>query len=511
MANPLEITFVAASGTPGFSMLPSSEPGIGEEIFAVYPRSSRDPIFAIQAQTDLASSISGIRSRHVSIRLDRGTDITAATTNPSKPMEISYGTSTSPLNTGDGAFVLTLNSNYLTSDTDLELGNLQSYMEINSTNTNPYYTVGISQNINHAGTGGDGTAWTVSGVPSSNFKTYASFAETGSIERHHSALVGQFALSTASGTAAKAFAYVFHGPLFDLIGGCTSPGTCIDLDEVGLAYVPNVTVGNAAKRYTINSKCTTCQLEHPGRGHFGPSPTPTVTATATAATPTPTAASPTPTATKTPLVDVDGHLGVAGDILLKDTGAARLLQPLGRVNQNAFGFTVKGIDAVTMPNNGSASLTGGAITVLGGGGTSLGAGGDAALQGGAGFNGSNCVITAPLPFSGGLTAAGRVLVTGHLTTKQTGTPSVSAGAGCGTTPSVTGNDHNGTITVGTGATQCTLTFGRAWANTPQCFANDRTAVLSVRATPTTTTVVFATLVAADIASDTIDYWCVGRE
>lgn len=89
-------------------------------------------------------------------------------------------------------------------------------------------------------------------------------------------------------------------------------------------------------------------------------------------------------------------------------------------------------------------------------------------------------------------------------------PTVSA---CGTTPSVNSpsSDGSGSITVGTGgtATSCTLTFAKTWGNTPHCFANDESAVISVSAAPTTTTVVF-TAALAFAASTVLDYYCVGN-
>jgi hypothetical protein len=89
-------------------------------------------------------------------------------------------------------------------------------------------------------------------------------------------------------------------------------------------------------------------------------------------------------------------------------------------------------------------------------------------------------------------------------------PTVSS---CGTSPSVVGNNTAGTITVGTGgtATSCLLTFATtpAWTNAPHCFVNDQSAIISVQAVPTATTVTFnATLAFA--ASTLLDYHCVGH-
>lgn len=84
---------------------------------------------------------------------------------------------------------------------------------------------------------------------------------------------------------------------------------------------------------------------------------------------------------------------------------------------------------------------------------------------------------------------------------------------CGTSPStVSGNDSTGSFTVGTIATTCTLTFAKAWQNTPHCVANDRSATVSaVAIVPTTTTMVFTTTTAAAISGAVIDYICMGHE
>lgn len=90
-------------------------------------------------------------------------------------------------------------------------------------------------------------------------------------------------------------------------------------------------------------------------------------------------------------------------------------------------------------------------------------------------------------------------------TLQGGTPSVTA---CGTSPSVSGTDSVGTITVGTGVfTSCTLTFAATWSSTPKCFVNYQGAVAVVRATPTTTAVV-VDVVSAFAAGSKLDYYCV---
>ena len=112
-------------------------------------------------------------------------------------------------------------------------------------------------------------------------------------------------------------------------------------------------------------------------------------------------------------------------------------------------------------------------------------------------------------------AGGNALITGNL--DMTGTAltnsNLTAGAGCGTSPTMgaLSTDTAGTFTVGTLATQCTLTFAATKAQIPRCFANDQTGnAVAVQIIPSTTTLVFSTATAATISSDVIDYFCVGK-
>lgn len=94
-------------------------------------------------------------------------------------------------------------------------------------------------------------------------------------------------------------------------------------------------------------------------------------------------------------------------------------------------------------------------------------------------------------------------------TKYTSGQAATTVSSCGTSPSITGTDSTGAVTVGTGgiASSCTITFGTTWSSTPHCFVNDRTALITTRATPTTTTLVIDTT-APFAASSVIDYFCV---
>lgn len=103
------------------------------------------------------------------------------------------------------------------------------------------------------------------------------------------------------------------------------------------------------------------------------------------------------------------------------------------------------------------------------------------------------------------TSAGDTSLAGHLITTGTA-PAVTA---CGTSPSISGNDKAGVVTIGTGgtATSCTLTFAVAYTAVPHCFVNDRTEILQVNGTPTTSTLTITKTIAFS-ASSVIDYMCV---
>lgn len=84
-------------------------------------------------------------------------------------------------------------------------------------------------------------------------------------------------------------------------------------------------------------------------------------------------------------------------------------------------------------------------------------------------------------------------------------PTLSA---CGTTPSVSGGDHGGKITIGTGVTtSCTVTFAATYDNAPACvIAGDNTAVTYAATTSTSALTITSS---ADMASDLISFICVG--
>lgn len=95
---------------------------------------------------------------------------------------------------------------------------------------------------------------------------------------------------------------------------------------------------------------------------------------------------------------------------------------------------------------------------------------------------------------------------GHLDTGVQTAPAVTS---CGTSPTITGTDTAGKVTIGSSASStCTLTFEEAYANAPSCVLTNGTVDVPVWAT-TSTTVLTITDGAGDFSSDVIMYICVG--
>lgn len=76
-------------------------------------------------------------------------------------------------------------------------------------------------------------------------------------------------------------------------------------------------------------------------------------------------------------------------------------------------------------------------------------------------------------------------------------------SGCGTTPSVVGNDAAGKITTGSAATTCTATFALAYAVAPACIVAPQGNATYPTYTTSTTAIVFS----VDIASTVYNYVC----
>jgi len=96
-------------------------------------------------------------------------------------------------------------------------------------------------------------------------------------------------------------------------------------------------------------------------------------------------------------------------------------------------------------------------------------------------------------------------VAGHY--KASGTsPALSS---CGTSPSITGADSAGKITIGTGVTtSCTVTFATTFAQTPACVVSGDNSAVGYAATTSTTVLTITS--SADMAGDVISYICFGN-
>lgn len=87
-------------------------------------------------------------------------------------------------------------------------------------------------------------------------------------------------------------------------------------------------------------------------------------------------------------------------------------------------------------------------------------------------------------------------------------PSVSS---CGTSPSISGSDVAGSVTIGTGgvATSCTITFANVWSNAPHCFLNDQTDITALQAVTVGASLTI-NKTTPFTASSVIDYFCVSN-
>jgi hypothetical protein len=81
---------------------------------------------------------------------------------------------------------------------------------------------------------------------------------------------------------------------------------------------------------------------------------------------------------------------------------------------------------------------------------------------------------------------------------------------CGTSPSVAGTDSAGQVVEGSGAvTSCAITFSRAWAATPYCFAQSTSQPTPVGMVATPNGITF-THVSSSVSMP-INYFCIGKQ
>lgn len=96
---------------------------------------------------------------------------------------------------------------------------------------------------------------------------------------------------------------------------------------------------------------------------------------------------------------------------------------------------------------------------------------------------------------------------------QGGVPTGSAST-CGTTPTITGNNSLGSVTLTAGLTlPCTIVFSQAWPTAPKCFVNPEvltTATTTARATGITTAQFVITTTAALVATDKVSWHCLSN-
>lgn len=82
---------------------------------------------------------------------------------------------------------------------------------------------------------------------------------------------------------------------------------------------------------------------------------------------------------------------------------------------------------------------------------------------------------------------------------------------CGTSPSITGADSSGIITIGsTSTTSCTVTFDTTFGNTPACvITGDNTSVTYAITSRSATAFTFQS--SATMEGDTVSYVCIGQD
>ena len=107
----------------------------------------------------------------------------------------------------------------------------------------------------------------------------------------------------------------------------------------------------------------------------------------------------------------------------------------------------------------------------------------------------------------GVDTNNNVYFPGHILTTGPGTPVVtSCGGG---TPTIAGTDFAGTVTQGTSAAGCTITFNKAFVAAPTCIIN--TATMASPISWTTSTTAITEVNYASPSSEIINYICTGAK
>jgi len=198
----------------------------------------------------------------------------------------------------------------------------------------------------------------------------------------------------------------------------------------------------------------------------------------------------------------DGYYGLASTVSTNGTttpdvyltrSAAAVLH-LGAADAAAPVAQTLGVQGVVA----GTSNTAGTLTTLAG-----------SVSTGTGVGGALALATTPAAASSGTTQNAEVVSlkldgNEHLSAPG-GTPGVTS---CGTgSPSVSGSDIAGTITVGTTATSCTLTFKIAYAAAPHCTITDQSVLADVTSYTIGTTTIVLTMTSN--TGDKVNYVCIG--
>lgn len=175
---------------------------------------------------------------------------------------------------------------------------------------------------------------------------------------------------------------------------------------------------------------------------------------------------------------------------------------------------------VGMERNTTAATAGQGLTINAGAaiaGTNNLNGGDLTLATGDGTgNGTAKIDFQTVDANQGTGSTARAVTTrfrlrdGHAVSLTAAVPTLS---GCGTSPSITGTDMAGRITLGTGSpTACVVTFNKAYTtNAPACTAGNEDSNTATRIPKVTTSTTTMTLTATFSASDHLQYVCIGTE
>lgn len=94
---------------------------------------------------------------------------------------------------------------------------------------------------------------------------------------------------------------------------------------------------------------------------------------------------------------------------------------------------------------------------------------------------------------------------GKLISQQTTAPALTS---CGTTPAITGTDVAGTVTMGTSATGCVITFAVPYATAPACVVQWIATPLASQSYVTAASTI--TLTQTSTSNNKVQYVCVAQ-